>query len=361
MKKLVMGIVLVLFMGAFAIPASAAKDLAKGDPFYDEITYLMDQGIMNGYPDDTVRPKTVVTRAEAAIMIGNMKELDGTPRDTSFSDVTKDQKASGFIAEAQEAGYINGYTDGTFRPYQPVTRGDMAIILARVFPTPFSVTADFKDVSSNMKAYDAISDILSVNITIGYSDNTYRPLTNVTRGQFAAFLARGLEPKFKNDARISQSYMKDKTKTYTYNLADSGTETHTYAYTDTPADEPIGFAWRRYVESMDETYVYGEVETRENLIYAYPVVERFDPPLLAYPIKVGTTYSINPPANGEEADDVTHTITAVDVTVKTPFKTFTNAVEVTVEFGYKEYYVEGYGKVKAVNSNGTIFELVNVQ
>lgn len=361
MKKLSMGIVLMLFVGVFGSAASAATDLKQGHGFYDEITYLMEEEIMNGYPDGTIRPDAVVTRGEAAIMIGHMKKLDSTQRDSIFTDVTKGQKASGYIAEAQKAGYITGYPDGTFRPYEPITRGDMAIILSRVFPTPFSVTADFTDVSPNMKAYKAISDILSINITIGYEDNTYKPLSYVTRGQFAAFLARGLEPAFKNDARIPNSYMKDKTKTYTYNTATHGIETHTYKYANGTAAEPIGFIWSRAIPSIDETYLYGEVETRKNLIQAHPVVDIFDTPLLAYPIKVGTTYSINPPPPGSQvADDVTHTITQIGVTLKTPYRTFTNAVEVTVEFGYKEYFVEGFGKVKVVNSNGTIFELTDV-
>ncbi|WP_158599106.1 S-layer homology domain-containing protein [Planococcus salinus] len=355
MKKVITGIVLVLFMGIWSSPASAASDLPASHGFYDEITYLMEQEILGGYPDGTVRPNVIVSRAEAAIMIGRMEELDGTQRDSRFSDVTKGQKASGYIAEAQAAGYINGYPNGTFRPYAPITRGDMAIILSRVFPTPFSITADFTDVSPNMQAYEAISDILAANITIGYANHTFQPYTHVTRGQFAAFLARGLEPEFKNDARMAHSYMKDKTKSYTYNTGTHGLETHTFRYEDGPANEPIGYIWAREVPSIKETYLYGEVETRKQLILAHPIMDVFDPPILAYPIKVGTTYSL------DNVHDVTHTITAVGVTVETPYRTFTNGVEVTVEFGYKEYFVEGFGKVKTVNKNGTIFELINVE
>lgn len=355
MKKLAMGIVVAMFIGISGSPANAATDMDKGHGFYDEIIYLMEQGILEGYPDDTVRPSMIVTRGEAAIMIGRMQELDGAQRDSAFSDVAKGQKASGFIAEAQEAGYITGYPDGTFRPYDPITRGDMAIILSRVFPTPFSVTADFTDVSPNMKAYGAISEILAVNITLGYANNTFKPYTHVTRGQFAAFLARGLEPEFKNDARMLNSYMKDKTKTYTYNTATHGIETHTFKYVDARADEPIGYVWSRHVPAIKETYLYGEVESRKNLVYAHPVVDIFDPPILAYPIKVGTTYSL------DNVFDESHTITAVGVTVETPYRTFTDAVEVTVEFGYKEYFVEGFAKVKTVNKYGTNFELINVK
>ena len=55
----------------------------------------------------------------------------------------------------------------------------------------------FKDVSSNMKAYQAILNVNASGIAFGYEDGSYRPEVPVTRGQFSAFLARALEPSFR--------------------------------------------------------------------------------------------------------------------------------------------------------------------
>ena len=48
-----------------------------------------------------------------------------------------------------------------------------------------------------MKAYQAILNVHASGIAFGYEDGSYRPTVSVTRGQFAAFLARALEPSFR--------------------------------------------------------------------------------------------------------------------------------------------------------------------
>lgn len=114
MKKHWMVILAVLMsLMLMAAPVSAAPDLPKEHQFYEEITYLMEKGIVTGYSNGTIQPDQAVTRAEAAIMIGRLKGFDGTKQETSFSDVPKDHTASGFIAEAAKAGLLSGYPDGT--------------------------------------------------------------------------------------------------------------------------------------------------------------------------------------------------------------------------------------------------------
>ncbi len=74
---------------------------------------------------------------------------------------------------------------------------------------------------------------------------------------------------------------------------------------------------------------------------------------LRYPITVGKSWETYP---GKL------TITAVNQKVTTPFKTFTEAVEVTDERGYKEYYVKNIGSVKRVNPNGIVSaELIDMK
>ncbi|RNF39658.1 S-layer homology domain-containing protein [Planococcus salinus] len=355
--------VLVVLMGMSASPAAAASDLNTGHGFYEEITYLLEQEILQGYPDDTVRPDATVTRAEAAIMIGRMQGLDGTQRDSGFSDVTARQKASGFIAEAEEAGYINGYPDGTFRPYETITRGDMAIILSRVFVTPFAEDVAFTDISPMMEAYEPIGYILGANITVGYPDNTFKPNLAVTRAQFSAFLARGQEPKFKNDARIAGSYMKDMTKTYVYESADGSTSTHQYEFVPYRINDelPLGFVWTMTDENGEHIDDYIESETRDYYGIGFPYSEFYVE--LVYPVETGKTFNVDSTFSPE------HEITAVGVTVETAYRTFTNAVEVTVaddpdfvEEPIKYYMVEGFGGVKTVDMDGTtISELVDVR
>ncbi|ANU10145.1 N-acetylmuramoyl-L-alanine amidase [Planococcus antarcticus DSM 14505] len=353
MKKL-LGVLIVLLSLFLVLPVTAAApDLPENHPFYEEITYLMEKGVITGYPDGTVRPDAQVTRAQAAIMIGRLKGLDGTQQATPFRDVPAGHYASGYVAEAAEAGYLKGYGDGTFRPNAPIIRGDMALIVERVFDLAFTFNQSFTDVPQNAYYTEAISKVLAANITIGYPDNTFRPRLAVTRGQFSAFLARALEPEFKNDAVIPRSYQKDKTKAYTYNMSDGTTAVHRFADVADRGGLTYGFMWTVKVDG--DTYEYLELENHRLFAFGYPYSE-YDVALV-YPVRLGKTFNA-----GLGDETIIHTITGVNKTVKTAYKTFTNATEVTTPDGFKYYMAEGFSTIKSINAEGRVeSELMSVK
>ncbi|KAB7707089.1 hypothetical protein F9802_08745 [Bacillus aerolatus] len=169
------------------------SDVLKSERFYNEIYTLSNEGIITGFPDGTFRPNTTVTRAQAAIMIGRALELTIDSTETTFNDVSSSSKAAGYIAAAYKSKIITGFPDGTFRPDETVTRGQMAIFLARAFKLQDTTKINFSDVAENMAAYESIKRILAAQITVGYPDNTFKPTADVTRGQFSAFLTRALQ------------------------------------------------------------------------------------------------------------------------------------------------------------------------
>lgn len=191
----------MLIVGMFAPvvgQAAGFKDVSSNYRFYDEILYLSEEGVISGFKDGSFNPDSVVTRAQAAIMIGRALDLNGDPKNTRFKDVPSTVTGSGYIASAVEKGIITGFSDDTYRPSDPVTRGQMAIFLNRAFILTHSLTNTYKDVSPNMKAYQSILNVYASGITNGYTDDTYRPDLAVTRGQFSAFMARALEPSFRS-------------------------------------------------------------------------------------------------------------------------------------------------------------------
>ena len=201
MKKLISLVVFVFVLGLFAPNTGQAaggfKDVSPNYTFYNEVLYLSSEKIISGFPDGTFKPNDTVTRAQAAIMIGRALDLNGNQRNTTFRDVTSNVTGSGYIAAAVEKGIIRGFPDGTYKPYQPVSRGQMAIFLNRAFTLSIGQTNSFSDVSSKMAAYQSILNVAADGIASGYSDGTYRPDLAVTRGQFSAFMARTLEPSFR--------------------------------------------------------------------------------------------------------------------------------------------------------------------
>ncbi|WP_081986897.1 S-layer homology domain-containing protein, partial [Planococcus sp. CAU13] len=305
------------------------------------------------YSDGTVRPNKPVTRAQAAIMIGRLKNLDKTQKATPFRDVSAGHHASGYIAEAAKAGYIKGSENGNYRPNDPVTRGEMALIVERVFDLEFSFIRSFTDVPQDAYYSLAISRIQSAHITKGYPDNTFRPRQNVTRAQFAAFLSRALEPKFMNDTVMENSYLKDKTKTYTYRLANGSTSVNRFMDVPDRNGLRMGFMWTAV--SDNRSFEYFEMEDHQVYAIGYPYSE-IDIRLV-YPVQVGKTFEV-----GIGDDPVKHMITGINKTIETPYKTFTNATEVTNQSGFKYYMVEGYATVKAIDPKGVVqSELLSVE
>lgn len=173
------------------------KDVSSNYRFYQEVLYLTDKEIITGFKDGTFKPDQVVTRAQAAIMLGRALGLDGASRNTRFKDVPSNVTGSGYIASAVEKGIIQGFQDGSFRPDESVTRGQMAIFLDRSFDLENGNNNRFKDIGPSMKAYQSVLNVAVSGIADGYTDGTYRPDQPVTRGQFSAFLARTLEPSFR--------------------------------------------------------------------------------------------------------------------------------------------------------------------
>ncbi|ADH98350.1 S-layer homology domain-containing protein [Salisediminibacterium selenitireducens] len=172
-------------------------DVSGNYRFHDEIIYLADQGVISGYLNGNFGPDDTVTRAAAATMIGRALDLDGTQRHTDFPDVRDGNNASGYIQAAADLGIIQGFPDGTFRPNDRVTRGQMAIFIARAYNLDTEAEMDFSDMAPHMAAYDSVAKILSVNITQGFPDGTFRPDNSVTRGQFSAFLSRTINEDFR--------------------------------------------------------------------------------------------------------------------------------------------------------------------
>ena len=87
-------------------------------------------GVISGFPDGTFRVNDKVTRAQALIMIGRASGWDERPWNTKFKDVPSTVTGSGYIHTAAGWGMLDllTYNDGSFKPQQPLTRGEMAIL-----------------------------------------------------------------------------------------------------------------------------------------------------------------------------------------------------------------------------------------
>lgn len=167
------------------VPGSAAFAL--------DICTLKNLGVFRGHPDGSFRPEAPVTRAAMISFIYRMAgSPQFTPQQQTFNDVAPDNQFYNEIEWAAAQGMTQGWSDGTFRPWQPVARDAVATFLYRQAGSPEIDTSQqlFYDVAPDNQFYRGISWMGSSGISTGWPDGTYHPLEQTSRNAMAAFLAR---------------------------------------------------------------------------------------------------------------------------------------------------------------------------
>lgn len=158
------------------------------------ITNAVKLGIITGYGDDTFRPDASVTRAEFAAMIARAFALAPNPASADFTDTGSDW-AIGYIGALAGKGVITGYTDGSFKPNEPISRDEMVVIIARVLNLDVLATgkpANFADVSSGYWAADEIELASSADLVQGVSASSFAPHDTTTRAEAVTLIIRAL-------------------------------------------------------------------------------------------------------------------------------------------------------------------------
>ncbi len=99
------------------------NDFDEADEYYTAVSYLVEKGTVEGYPDGTFKPDNTVSRVEALKFIFSGLDQDITDGLTvSYSDTRNDQWYSAILATATTEGVVQGYGDGSFKPTQGVNR-----------------------------------------------------------------------------------------------------------------------------------------------------------------------------------------------------------------------------------------------
>lgn len=111
------------------------KDLPKSHWAYETFQNAVRLGYMNGYEDGTIRPDQPITRGEVTALLERMTAKDGkNPPWTGpaeFTDVPLKHWASGPIYRMKQKGIVSGVTDKTFAPDKKMTRAEMAALIDR--------------------------------------------------------------------------------------------------------------------------------------------------------------------------------------------------------------------------------------
>jgi hypothetical protein len=158
------------------------------DYFYVPVRYLYCAGVISGYSDNTFRPYANTTRGQLTKIVVLAFGLPlYTPPAPTFTDVPTTHTFYQYVETAAYEGLVSGYSDDTFRPQNDVTRGQLSkiVVEAAGWPLANPPTATFTDVPIGHTFYQYVETAYERGIISGYADGTFRPGNNATRGQIS--------------------------------------------------------------------------------------------------------------------------------------------------------------------------------
>lgn len=142
---------------------------------------------ISGYSDGTFRSSQALTRYEMAEIFSRLVVL---PEESSHSFTDVDGAHSTVVGQLVRAEIINGFSDGTFRGQSPMTRAQVSKILCLMLDLqPDSRSTEFTDLSRHWAA-GYISALTHEGYIAGYPDGTFRPDNEVTRAEFVTLINR---------------------------------------------------------------------------------------------------------------------------------------------------------------------------
>ena len=175
-------------------------DVSRNDWFYGDVSYVYENGIMDGVSAETFAPNATLTRGMIVTILYRMENKPAVTGASKFTDVDANEWYGAPVAWAAGNGIVTGYSETTFGPNDPVTREQLAAILYRyaVYKGMSAVTLEqnlsrFTD-ADQISAYA----VPAMNWAVGKglingADGKLSPKASATRAQVAAIIHRYLE------------------------------------------------------------------------------------------------------------------------------------------------------------------------
>ena len=177
------------------------SDVRTSDWFYNNVAYVVDQGLFTGTSASEFSPNQPMTRGMLVTVLGRMSAVNPSEYSgASFSDVTQGQYYAPYVKWASEKGIVTGVGNNRFAPNTNISRQDLAVILyryAQVMEISLPSTVSPNTFTDNAKissyASQAVSAIQQTGVITGKPGNLFDPQGNATRSEVAAMLHRFCE------------------------------------------------------------------------------------------------------------------------------------------------------------------------
>ena len=200
---------------AFALPSDIGGHWAQ-----PTIVQWTSKGYISGYPDGTFKPDNSITRAEFVVLVN--KSMGYTKKGSAyFTDLSSSHWAYDEIMKGVSAGYISGDASGTFRPDDPVSRQEAAVMISKILdlgtdPASAAKFVDYRYIPAWAVGY--VGAVTKAGIMTGYPDGDFKADRVLTRAEAVVSLNGavnydGKTDDNKEDYTLEATILKDKTIT----------------------------------------------------------------------------------------------------------------------------------------------------
>ncbi|MDO5707602.1 MAG: S-layer homology domain-containing protein [Andreesenia angusta] len=183
----------------------------------DKAEKNINESYIKGFTEAEFKPDYEVTRAELAAMMSRKMKLEEVEPE-QFNDIsTENHWAAGAVGALATKKIIEGYSDGTFRPEDCITRGELARLLDNAYK---DITGQAIEVQNETKLTDisdhwAVEDIKkmeAVGILKGHANGTFKPEDLLTREEAVTVVNRMTKIIEKRGNRDSKLRLKIRNK-----------------------------------------------------------------------------------------------------------------------------------------------------
>ena len=147
---------------------------------------------LGGYGNGLFGPNDNMTRAQAAQMFYNLLLKKDVDIAVDFTDVPADAWYGNAVHTLASLGIIKGIGNDEFAPNRTITRAEFTVIAMRFANVSGKATNPFTDIATNDWYYTAVTSAVSYGWINGYSDGSFRPQATITRAEVATIVNRML-------------------------------------------------------------------------------------------------------------------------------------------------------------------------
>ena len=185
-------------------------DVSPSSVHREAILRLAVDGVTRGCDTNRFCPSDELSRAQAAAFVVRAFELDPIPG-SQFPDVPEDHIHAGAINVLASEGWLKGYTDGTFGPWDKMTRGQLATVLARGagLDDPFPMPFEYPDVPRTHSHAGGIYALYESGVRGNCGSGNFCPNDLALRDSTASFVDMVRELKREEEARALEDEQDD--------------------------------------------------------------------------------------------------------------------------------------------------------